>query len=267
MGNRVKKPKKVAEGAPMWIVTFSDLMTLLLTFFVLQLSFSAIKMDSFRAAMGSLKEALGVFQGSQSVLFAPADVTSSLPTKAEILKATGEIRSFLKKNKLEKMVEMELTGEGIRFKLNSALLYGSGQSELSDNASDLLDNISYLTARFATHVIVEGHTDDLPMTDPNGKFKSNWDLSSARAISVVNFLSTNKNAKKEIFHIAAYSEFKPRVPNNSPANRAINRRVEIMIKLHDPPKNYSDKEIDLLLKFIEPEDEDGEAFSDTLRSF
>lgn len=267
MGIRDKKVKSGNEGAPAWIVTFSDLMTLLLTFFVLLLSFSAIEMDSFVAAMGSLKEALGVFKGSQSVMYSPANVTGSIPTKAEILKATGEIRAFLKKNKLEKMVEMELTGEGIRFKLNSALLYGSGEAELSDVASDLLENISYLTARFATHVVVEGHTDDLPMTDPNGKFKSNWDLSSARAISVVNFLSTNKNAKKNIFHIAAYSEFKPRVPNISAENRAINRRVEIMIKLHEPPKDYSDKEIDLLLRFIEPEDEEGETISDTLRSF
>ena len=90
-----RKVKSQSAGAPLWIVTFSDLMTLLLTFFVLLLSFSAIKLDSFRAAMGSLKEALGVFQGSQSVLYAPADVTSNIPTKAEILKATAEIRALI----------------------------------------------------------------------------------------------------------------------------------------------------------------------------
>ena len=95
-----KKVKSQPVGAPLWIVTFSDLMTLLLTFFVLLLSFSAIKLDSFKAAMGSLKEALGVFQGSQSVLFSPADVTSNIPTKAEILKSTAEIRALLRERNL-----------------------------------------------------------------------------------------------------------------------------------------------------------------------
>lgn len=264
MGNWSKKAKSESKGAPLWIVTFSDLMTLLLTFFVLLLSFSAIQMDDFRAAMGSLKEALGVFQGSQSVMYAPHDITSTIPTKAEILKSTGEVREFLRKNKLEKMVEMELTGEGIRFNLNSTLLFGSGEAVLSIEASDLLESIGYLINRFASHVIVEGHTDDLPFA--RGKFASNWDLSAARAISVLNFLSSLDKAKSGLFHAAAYSQYKPRVPNDSAYNRSINRRVEIMIKLHDPPKNYTDKEIDMLLKFIEPENTE-KGFADTLRSY
>ena len=264
MRNGSKKTKSVSSGAPAWIVIFSDLMTLLLTFFVLLLSFSAIQLDDFRAAMGSLKEALGVFQGSQSVMYAPHDITSTIPTKAEILKSTGEIREFLRKNKLEKMVEMELTGEGIRFNLNSTLLFGSGEAELSTEASDLLQSIGYLTNRFASHVIVEGHTDDLPLT--KGIFKSNWDLSAARAISVLNFLSSLDGSNSALFHAAAYSQYKPRVPNDSAYNRSINRRVEIMIKLHDPPKNYTDKEIDMLLQFIEPEGTETR-ISDTLRSY
>ncbi len=261
-----KKVKSQPVSAPLWIVTFSDLMTLLLTFFVLLLSFSAIKLDSFKAAMGSLKAALGVFQGSQSVLFSPADVTSNIPTKAEILKSTAEIRALLRERNLEKMVEMELTGEGIRFKLNSSLLFGSGRAELNDNVFDLMENIGYLTNRFATKVIVEGHTDDLPLS--GGIYKSNWGLSASRAVSVVNFFSNLPNAKKDIFQVAAFSEFKPRVPNDSWENRALNRRVEIMIKLHNPPKNYTDEEIDTLLRFIQPVSEESEeSYLDTLRSF
>lgn len=261
-----RKVKAQPVGAPLWIVTYGDLMTLLLTFFVLLLSFSAIKMDSFRAAMGSLREALGVFQGSQSVLYAPADVTSNIPTKAEILKATAEIRALLRERNLEKMVEMELTGEGIRFKLNSSLLFGSGRAELNADVFDLMENIGYLTNRFATKVIVEGHTDDLPLT--GGIFKSNWGLSAARAVSVVNFLSNLSNTKKDIFQVSAFSEYKPRVTNDSPENRALNRRVEIMIKLHNPPKNYTDEEIDTLLRFIQPVGEEiDESYLDTLRSF
>lgn len=261
-----RKVKSQPVGAPLWIVTFSDLMTLLLTFFVLLLSFSAVKMDSFRAAMGSLKEALGVFQGSQSVLYAPADVTSNIPTKAEILKSTAEIRAFLRERNLENKVEMELTGEGIRFKLNSSLLFSSGKGELNNDVKELMRNIGYLTNRFATRVIVEGHTDDLPLT--GGIFKSNWGLSAARAVSVVNFLSNLPNAKKDIFQVSAYSEFKPRVPNDSQLNRALNRRVEIMIKLHDPPKNYTDEEIDTLLRFIQPVSKESEESQlDTLRSY
>jgi len=261
-----RKVKSQPVGAPLWIVTFSDLMTLLLTFFVLLLSFSAIKLDSFRAAMGSLKEALGVFQGSQSVLYAPADVTSNIPTKAEILKKTAEIRALLRERNLEKMVEMELTGEGIRFKLNSSLLFSSGKGELNNDVKELMRNIGYLTNRFANRVIVEGHTDDLPLT--GGIFKTNWGLSAARAVSVVNFLSDLPNAKKDIFQITAYSEFKPRVPNVSKLNRALNRRVEIMIKLYDPPKNYTDEEIDTLLRFIQPVSQESEENQlDTLRSY
>lgn len=258
------KKNKAPAGAPLWIVTFSDLMSLLLTFFVLMLSFSVIEIESFHRAMGSLKEALGVFQGSQSVMFAPADVTSSLPTKAEILKSTADIKSFLKDNGMESMVEMELTGEGLRFKMNSSLLFAVGGADLKPRVKKLLDDIGFLTERFASHTIIEGHTDDVPMS--SSEFPSNWHLSSARSIAVVEYITQSLDIDPSKYHSVAYSEYKPRVPNTSPENRAKNRRVEIMIKLIDPPKNYSDDEIDQLLEIMQPE-EMIQPILDTLRSF
>jgi len=130
----------------------------------------------------------------------------------------------LKSGNLKEYTEYEIQQNLIKLTLREPILFELGSSEILDTGKKALHNIALVLKDLPNTIIVEGHTDDLPI-----KKGTNWELSLARAINVVNYFVNEEGINKNKFMIIGYGEYKPLVPNNSPENRAKNRRIEINI--------------------------------------
>ncbi len=228
----MKKEKEEPEelSAPFWMVTFSDMVTLMLCFFVLILSFSTIELEKFKGAVESLKGALGVFSGHES----PQTQKNmrvekvEVPDDATIYQKAMEMEKRIQDLQLQDEVKVEVTGSGMLVRLGENVLFDAGTADLKPRAFPILSAISEAMRGEKQEVYVEGHTDNVPIH--TRKFPSNWELSSARALSVVKYLVNVEGIPEKFLAAVGHGEHRPLVPNNSPQNRARNRRVEIFIK-------------------------------------
>lgn len=227
----MKKQKEELEepSAPFWMTTYGDMVTLILTFFILLVSYSTIEVEKFRGAMESLRGALGVFDGHESVQkreYINFDAsTTTPPDPTEKVKLLEEL---LQSEELEGLAEVELMEGGLMLRLGDSFLFTTGEAELLDGSKPLLSKLANIIKEDLTDVVVEGHTDDVPIH--TSKFPSNWELSIARALSVVRFFYEEEHIPERYLAPLGHGEHRPLVPNTSADNRARNRRVEIFIK-------------------------------------
>ena len=124
-------------------------------------------------------------------------------------------------------VKVELNSEGLEISIQDAVLFNTAEAEVKNNLSPLLVQISNLLQGLDNHVKVVGHTDNIPIK--NDKFRSNWELSSMRAINVMNFIVSSGKISPDKVSIQAYGEYMPKFENTTDAGRAKNRRVEIIV--------------------------------------
>jgi chemotaxis protein MotB len=264
-------PEEEKPGIPAWVVTFADLMSLLMCFFVLLLSFSEIDAQKFKQIAGELSAAFGVQRDipavevpmGTSIIFdnfssAPPDPTvineikqTTTDQKPELDTLRGAVDSAAKAAEQEKMQEQL---EQLRKVLEPALSDGrinvtqeqhrivirveekgsfpSGTAKLTWEFESLLLEMAEVLASIPGELTIEGHTDDVPIrTD---RFYSNWDLSAARAASVANALLASGTVEPNRLAVKGLADTASRVDNDSADNRAKNRRVEIIIDLSDP---------------------------------
>lgn len=210
------------------MVTYGDIMTLLLTFFVLFISYSTIREEAFRRALSSFQEALGVLPYERTIIRfedIPAVRLSPVIPPHEIIK---RLRISIYAAGLKDDVKVEKDKEGIRITIQSPILFDSGRDKLRPDASPVLDELTAILKETRFSVVVEGHTDSVPINTP--RFPSNWELSTARAISVARRLFQDGNLSPERFTVAGYGEFRPVASNKTPEGRQKNRRVEILLK-------------------------------------
>lgn len=230
MAGKKKKGGDGEEGAPMWIVTFSDLMSLLLTFFVLLLSFSTITEEDFNDAMNSLQGAFGVMPMHSSFI-APVP---RRPTKRseEISKAARDLRRRMQVLGIERKVQIEYDAlGGIKISLPSAVLFDAGNATLKAEAFSVLENVAEVLAELPdTFIEVHGHTDESPLSGRDGLFRDNYDLSYFRAHAVAARLLASAGIAPEQFEIIAHGPNMPLATNDSPEGRAANRRVELYVR-------------------------------------
>lgn len=223
-----KKCPGCKEGAPAWMVTFSDMTTLLLTFFVLLLSMASLDQRKIKEALGSLQGALGVLEsgqkseiGKEEILSRMDFVTKTKQTESRLLSG---IRNYIEQANLSSSVSVVKTEKGISVRILDSVLFGSADAELQDAAKPILDKLAGVIKDSPYNIMVEGHTDDIPISTT--RFPSNWELSTARAVSVVKYF-ISVGVKPDTLSAAGYAQFHPVVPNITPENRAKNRRVEI----------------------------------------
>lgn len=231
-GRRRKDKKSDDEGggAPEWMTTFGDLMSLLLTFFVLIVSFSSVQMVEFQKALGSLKGALGVLPFHKSPIN-PSEMQMPMLSgfdQTEMQDRIEEMEKFIKKEELADEVDFNISKNGIAIRMKEKLLFDLGKADLKPSADPILQKIGALAKDWPNNVRVEGHTDNLPIHTP--KFPSNWELSAIRAINVVHFLQEKCQVPPTKIYSIGYGENRPLVPNDSPENRSKNRRVEIYLE-------------------------------------
>lgn len=226
---------EVKPGAPEWVVTFGDMMSLLLTFFVLLLSFSSVEAEKFKVVAGYMRQAFGL-QTERSYTGVPMG-TTVLSTDArqstrpsDQMDLVQKLRRELEQAAMTGRGSVRVTERGVSFRLEGELLFDSGRTELKEEAWPILSRIADLAARRPEQVEVEGHTDDLPIA--SARYPSNWELSTARAGAATRYMIDHGVPASRI-RAVGYAETRPLVPNSSSENRAKNRRVEFLFAL-DP---------------------------------
>jgi chemotaxis protein MotB len=223
-----KKEDTPPPGAPAWMVTFSDMTTLLLTFFVLLLSMATLDQKKIKEALGSLQGALGVLESGQKTEVGKEEILSRLEfveqAKQNQSRMLSGIRNYIDQANLSSAVSVVKTEKGISVRIMDSVLFESGSADLLNSAKPILEKLAGIIKDSPYYIMIEGHTDDIPISTT--RFPSNWELSTARAISVAKYF-ISLGIKPDIFSVAGYAEYHPIVPNITPENRARNRRVEI----------------------------------------
>ena len=253
--------KKKSAGAPTWMVTFADMMALLLCLFVLLLSFSEMDVAKFKIMAGEMEQAFGLalksrltgmveFRGSperrafkdvrmqKPEEFIPLVVPPSMERAEEynITKPEYSVEEALAADLTdalydeisEGMLMLERANGEVIIRFPSHVVYPSGSDTILPATLELLDRVASALSDTNGQLVVSGHTDDIPIS--TGRYRSNWDLSSARAASVVHFLLRNNLIEPGRISATGYADSRPLVPNDSAENRARNRRVEISIR-------------------------------------
>ncbi|MZQ75130.1 MAG: OmpA family protein [Peptoclostridium sp.] len=228
-----KKKQQAPAGAPEWMTTYSDMVTLLLTFFILMFSFSSVDAQKFETMMRSFQGSLGILEGGKTLSELPlatngADIDVESDGIYEHL--SQEIEDYLNQNGLGESVNIINGNNGLILRFNENVLFDSGKADLKPQAMATLSYICSLlnASDFSGKKIrVEGHTDNVPIY--NSKYPSNWELSVSRACNVVRFMIEQNGVMSERLSAAGYSEYHPVAANDTVDNKAKNRRVDILI--------------------------------------
>ena len=216
--------------APGWMTTYGDLMSLLLVFFILVLSFSSTERVKFRKAIGSLKGGNGFLEPNSGNT--PFKVEDYVNESDDFQQQVRELSRMLEEQGMTNQVDFYQDSKGIRFVLKTPILFPEAQAVLRSEVLPILDQIALIISKFPhENVVIEGHTDDTPIHTK--LYPSNWELSTARALAVLKYYAGKHLVKPDHLVACGYGEYRPVVPNSSPANKAKNRRVEIFIEKRD----------------------------------
>lgn len=238
----IKEKKGNGGGAPAWTVTFSDMMSLLLTFFILLYSMSNVDAEKFRNITSSIQNILSGSEGTSIIDEGEIDpITMDELKKIEetlgnsesgelpggIENMYDEVKSYIGENDLDADVDVSANKRGVFVDIKGAILFESGSDQLKQSGIELLESLQELLTSIDNEIAVEGHTDNVPIN--NADYPTNWELSTARAVSVVRYLSEVESIEPTRLSAIGYGEHYPLLPNDSVENRAANRRVNILI--------------------------------------
>lgn len=227
------KEKHEEEGAPEWMVTFGDLMSQLLTFFVLLVSFSVFDEIKFSTVSGALKYSFGLLSGWRETPVKVKDMIirpREYNTEEEKMAGIGyRLKKFAGRIGASNALGARIRREGLAIVLRSTgkiSMFDSGSAEIKPEFLPILDKIAEELLQIPNEIRIEGHTDNRPINTP--RYPSNWELSTARAASVARYL-IRKGIDPKRISIVGYGELKPLTSNDTPEGRARNRRVEILV--------------------------------------
>jgi len=276
---------KCEDGLPPWMATFADLMSLLMCFFVLLLSFATIDAVRFKKMAESMKDAFGVQRevpaneivmgvsvikqewsptvAEQSVITEIRQETSEVQhehlkmhdaeeqqkpqqeqlqqeidrqaaieaaeeqLQTELAGQLDELRDALDQEIEQGLVTLERNESSIIVRIQEKGSFGSGSARLDPGFHEVMARISKVLAAKPGKITVAGHSDNIPIS--TGRFRSNWELSSARAVTVLHSMLRNKDIAEDRVVVEGFADTRPLVDNDSPQNRAKNRRVELIL--------------------------------------
>lgn len=234
---RKKREEEVKAGAPEWMATYGDMVTLLLCFFILLFSMSSVDAKKFEAIVQSFNGSLGILDSGKALVDSNNVTQGSIDDnvgdkKQEIQNFNNlekELKEYLKQNGLEDNVSVMNESIGILLRFQDNILFDSGKAEIKSQetliyVSNLLNKDEFKDK----FIRIEGHTDNDPIKR-NLRYPTNWELSVARASNVVRFLIENTGIEPRRLSASGYSEYHPVAPNDSPKNKSKNRRVDILI--------------------------------------
>ncbi len=243
--------KKEEAGAPAWVVTFGDLMSLLLCFFVLLLSFSEMDRQKYKEVAGSLKEAFGIQRKTQAwdsprgerIIARDFDrqlnLTKDIEAEAVKKKLIEEIKSLFPED-IKGLISVTNENGEIIIRLMGETTFDSGKAEIRPSTRPLLIKIAKVLKKAKGEIIIAGHTDNVPIV--GGPFHSNLYLSIARAASVAELFIKDAGFDPRRIATMGFGEYRPVKSNATWQGRQSNRRVEII--LSDRPLMEADKSPD-----------------------
>ncbi|MBC7543625.1 MAG: flagellar motor protein MotB [Candidatus Sericytochromatia bacterium] len=199
----------------LWLITYADMMTLVLAFFVMLTAVSDFNPAKFEAATQSAKKALGSAQTE-------AKKGVQVLSIEELVKA---VQKIISEQRLEKQVDVKATGRGVVISAKGAAFFPSGEAHVLSHAMPLLQALAGPINSVSYSIAVEGHTDNVPLN--SARYPSNWELSSARASEIVRYLASN-GVKPQRLRATGLADTQPKAANTSERNRAMNRRIEIV---------------------------------------
>lgn len=224
------------ECMPEWLAAFGDLMSLLLCFFVLLLSMSSMDAKKVSEAIGSLAGAMSVLEGGTKTEISKQRIQESTPIQSQ--EETNEIvnrvtEAVMETNEMQQKgkgpsVSLEESQDGFVIQLPASLLFREGSAKIeNEDALLFLKRIALIVEELPNdvEVSVRGHTDD-SQPGRNSPYRDNWELSSARAISVLQELIID-GILPERMHAAGFAQYRPIASNATPEGREKNRRVEL----------------------------------------
>ena len=261
-----KRPEDPPKGAPAWQSTFSDLMNLLLCFFVLLFSMSTVDAEKFQLVIASLSSSISIMPaggtsigdgklvgaGVSQLEFLDNYYNDLANSKShtesttegedknaeeqyeqmelsESEKMSEQIEKQLENTSLEDAVDVDFNAEYVQLSLNGALLFESGKAEIMQEAYPVVNKISTILSTYQNNLIeVEGHTDNVPVSS-RSRFESNDVLSMYRALSVADYIRTNTNLDPSHIKSSGRGDYDPVADNTTADGRARNRRVEIKV--------------------------------------
>lgn len=255
MARKKKKKHGEEEAGEAWLLPYSDLMTLLLAVFIVL--FAVSKIDQKKAEQisqaftenmvpgyGSSAEGVGAGEGI-TITEEPAQEEEASPSPSEAVSSQEELQAFLGdqeynaledlKTELDAMVQSEdmtyivtnLDKRGLVISLNNAILFESGSADVLFTNKDALIKIAETINQVDNYIRIEGHTDNIPIS--TSAYPSNWELSTARAASVVRLFISECNFSPEKVVAVGYGEHKPVADNSTEEGRAANRRIDIIV--------------------------------------
>lgn len=283
MSENTQRLKRDAEGLPAYMATFADLMSLLMCFFVLLLSFAEIDALKYKMVVKSLENAFGVQrevahdevpEGSSIIAqeFSPGEpkptplkvvrqdtmdeTREQLEQTAEaeqrvqqqaqqVIEETQQFREALEQEIKDGLIVVESQFSRIVIRIREKGSFPSGDARLNSDFIPILRKIHDVLLHTDGRIAVAGHTDNVPIN--TARYRSNWELSTSRATSVVHELLTPGDMPAERFVLEGYADTRPLVPNDTAENRASNRRVEIIV-LKSPVEDELTRSIDELMQ-------------------
>lgn len=208
------------KGA-LWAVTYGDIMSYLMIFFLIMFSFSIAKITAKGSAR--VEDSLANIQKAFGGKVDPARLEKILARQREE-EASTKLEQMVQQAKLSEMVDIKSTEEKIRLTLQAPVMFAVGSAELKPEAAGLLLPLVEPLKATPNQIVVEGHTDNVAVV--GGRYRSNFELSMARAYAVIRFFELNGIPANRLAGLG-YGEHRPVAPNDSPENRAKNRRIEI----------------------------------------
>lgn len=248
MGKRLKKVSdgleqkikklqaEVQEGAPAWVVTFGDLMSLLLCFFVLLLSFSEMDRKKYKIVSGSIQQAFGVqkripvFESpkGEKIIAKNFDQRAIVNPVLERLMKTVVVEVQSRFKEVENLIEINISKDEATIRLMGETTFDSGKADIRPQMIPLLDKIGAVLKKSDGDIIIAGHTDNQPVR--GGPYESNLGLSNARAAKVANYLLKRLSIDPKRISTMGFGEYRPIESNDTTDGRERNRRVEIVLK-------------------------------------
>lgn len=244
MSRRRKNHAGTHENLERWLLTYADLITLLMIFFVVLYAMSQIDTTKYERLAVSLNQSF--YEGSSGVMQTKFERPAGQPNEAgksvdkEVLEASEKmadenqrlknaeqkLKQHVQQSGLGDNIMVELNEKGVQITLRDVALYDTGSAALKPEAEKILSGLAPFLKALPNQISIEGHTDNVPIH--NSQFRSNFDLSTARALNVLYFLQSQE-VNPERMSVIGYGEYSPVVSNNTPEGRAANRRVNIII--------------------------------------
>ena len=236
--------KKVNRDEPKgdeWLATYSDCVTLLMTFFVLLYAMSSVDENKMRALAQAFRSVMAGEAGDTILEYSLYNgdvplIGGEIPTDTidgEKIEESMyyQVSKFVDEHDLEAVVDIIETDLGVAIQLRDNILFETSKSDLRSESKEILDSISGLISSLNNNIVVEGHTDNRPIN--TAEFPSNWELSVDRAVNVVRYFVENGKIDPKRLSATGYGEFQPIVDNDTEENMEKNRRVNILIMTND----------------------------------